>query len=98
MTVAEMMLGRLGGRAEYADRVSMGPVELIVRDVDEKGQIETVGISLEPELQHRKVPLFMTRRELSAKIRSWLGRYGAHGRAGAAQPPPETDAAPPGKE
>lgn len=96
MTVAELMLARLGGRAEYADRVSMGPVELIVRDVDEKGHIETVGISLEPELQHRKVPLFMTRRELVAKIRSRFSNRG--GDDADAPPPTETAAAPASKE
>ena len=42
------MLQRLGGRAEYADRVTLGPIELIVRDVDENGRIVSVGLSLEP--------------------------------------------------
>ena len=39
MTIGELMTARLGGRAEYADRVTLGPIELIVRDVDEKGRI-----------------------------------------------------------
>jgi len=88
MTIAEMMVARLGGRAEYADRVPMGPVELIVRDTDDKGHIESVGVSLEPELQHPQVPL-MTGRELIEKLRGRFRRSGA----GAAEPPPEVDKA-----
>ncbi|HHZ10596.1 MAG TPA: potassium/proton antiporter [Rhizobiales bacterium] len=74
MTIADVMVSRLGGRAEYADRVAMGPVELIVRDTDDKGRIVSVGISLEPELQHPQVPLFLTGRELAAKLRGLLRR------------------------
>jgi cell volume regulation protein A len=70
MSIAEMMAGRLGGQAEYADRVSVGPVELIVRDVDDQGRIETVGVSLEPEAQNPQVPLFLTGREVAARIRA----------------------------
>jgi cell volume regulation protein A len=98
MSVAELMTARLGGRAEYADRVPLGPVELIVRDTDDKGDIDTVGVSLEPELQHRQVPLFVTGRELAAKIRSrFAGRRKRADEAAAAQPP-EVDTVPPGKE
>lgn len=94
LPIADLMVARLGGRAEYADRVPLGPVELIVRDTDDKGHIETVGVSLEPELQHRQVPLFLTRRELSAKIRARLGRR----RKRTDAPVPEADAAPAEKE
>ena len=48
MTIGALMVARLGGHAEYADRVSLGPIELIVRDVDEKGRIISVGVALEP--------------------------------------------------
>ncbi len=69
MTIAQMMITRLGGRAEYADRVPAGPIDLIVRDVDEKGAIIEAGVSLEPELANPQVPLFVTGRELAARIR-----------------------------
>jgi cell volume regulation protein A len=48
MTIRALILARLGGRAEYADRVTIGPIELIVRDVDENGAITGVGLSFEP--------------------------------------------------
>ena len=38
LTIGALMRARLGGRAEYADRVALGPIELIVRDVDEDGR------------------------------------------------------------
>jgi cell volume regulation protein A len=72
MTIAEMMASRLGGQAEYADRVSVGPVELIVRDVDDQGRVETVGVSLEPEAQNPQVPLFLTGREVATRIRAFI--------------------------
>jgi cell volume regulation protein A len=69
MTIAQLMVTRLGGRAEYADRVPAGPIDLIVRDVDDKGGIVEAGVSLEPELANPQVPLFVTGRELAARIR-----------------------------
>jgi cell volume regulation protein A len=67
------MKDRLGGRAEYADRVAFGPVELIVRDVDEEGGIVSVGISLAPEQQKAQIPLFLNWREIRDVLR---GRFG----------------------
>lgn len=88
LTIAELMTRRLGGRAEYADRVALGPVDLIVRDVGEQGRIESVGVSLEPETAQRQVPMFLTGRELAAKIREKLGRWRRAGAADEAEPPP----------
>ena len=72
LTIAEMMAARLGGQAEYADRIVVGPVELIVRDVDDAGKVETVGVSLEPEAQNPQVPLFLTGREVAQKLRAFI--------------------------
>jgi len=83
LTIAELMTRRLGGRAEYADRLALGPVDLIVRDVDEQGRIGSVGVSLEPETAQRQVPMFMTGRELAARILAWL-----EARQRPAEPPP----------
>jgi cell volume regulation protein A len=74
MTIGEMMITRLGGRAEIADRLALGPVELIVRDVDEKGRITAVGVSLEPEPPGRELPLFLNLREIMESVRQWLAR------------------------
>jgi cell volume regulation protein A len=72
-TIAELMKDRLGGRAEYADRVAFGPVELIVRDVDEEGGIVSVGISLAPEPQKVQIPLFLNWREIRDVLRDRFG-------------------------
>jgi potassium/hydrogen antiporter len=46
-TLDEFMRMRLGGSAVVGDRVPIGPVELIVREV-EKGKISRVGLEIEP--------------------------------------------------
>jgi cell volume regulation protein A len=79
MTIGQLMISRLGGRAEYADRVPAGPVDLIVRDIDDKGNVLAAGVSLEPELAQANVPLFVTGRELAARVRGWLGRRSGRG-------------------
>ncbi|MGF2075349.1 hypothetical protein, partial [Enterococcus casseliflavus] len=85
-TVADLILERLGGHAEYGDRVPMGEVELIVRDTDEDGHITQIGLALELSPAAPSVPLFL-------RLGEFLG--GAAGRAatrlrrkrdGAAQP------------
>jgi len=63
-TIAELMTDRLGGRAEIADRVAFGPVELIVRDVSENGKIASAGIALAPDVQKQQIPLFPNLREI----------------------------------
>ncbi len=64
MSIDAVMRARLGGRAEYADRVVIGPVELIVRDVDETGTVVAAGLSLEPEAHRRNIPVFLSLREV----------------------------------
>ena len=79
----------------------LGPVELIVRDIDEDGQIATVGVSLEPELAPR-IPLFQSRREIMANLRRWYRARRARrkrrdaGKAASVEQPPETAPAEPG--
>jgi cell volume regulation protein A len=71
MTIAELMTARLGGRAEYADRVAVGPVELIVRDVDDNGGIVSVGVLLDPEASQPQIPMFLSAREMVAALLQW---------------------------
>ena len=70
-----LVTARLGGHAEYADRVLLGQIELIVRDVDDKGKITGLGLSLEPTAPVARVPVFLSAGEigdrLSAFIRNW---------------------------
>jgi cell volume regulation protein A len=68
------MLQRLGGRAEYADRVTLGTIELIVRDVDEGGRIVSVGLSFEPTPAVTSIPAFLSPGELADRFRALLKR------------------------
>ena len=60
MTIAELVRERLAGRPEYGDRAAIGPIELIVRDVDEEGDITAIGLSLEPPTVNVSVPVFLS--------------------------------------
>lgn len=48
LTVANFIERRLGGHAELGDRILLGDLELIVRDMGEDGIIKDVGLSVEP--------------------------------------------------
>lgn len=72
LTIGELMVERLGGRAEYGDRVPLGPVELIVRDTDDDGTISDVGLSLEPETPRGTIPIFMNIRDILQFAKAWL--------------------------
>lgn len=66
------------GTPEVGDRLAMGPVELIVRSVDEEGGITEVGLALAPSRGARpKLPLFQSRREIVAALRGWIARRAA---------------------
>jgi potassium/hydrogen antiporter len=85
LSIAELMTNRLGGRAEYADRVSVGPVELIVRDVGDNGRIASVGVSLEPEATRPHIPLFLNLREIVDNVRRLLRARARNARSAARQ-------------
>ncbi|MEF2072855.1 potassium/proton antiporter [Consotaella aegiceratis] len=71
VSLADFITQRLGGHAEYGDRIAVDTVELIVRDTDETGAISEIGLSLAPE-QKARLPLFQNWRDVSAWLRSWL--------------------------
>lgn len=71
MSIGSLMSARLGGTAIEADRVSLGPVELIVRDVDEHGAIASVGLLLLPVRPEQGLPVFANARELYARFKAW---------------------------
>lgn len=73
-TVAEMITQRLGGRGDYADRVRLGAIVLIVRDIDEHGHIASVGVSMEPVEPATTWPIFLNIRELVLAARDYLRR------------------------
>ncbi|MGV3548529.1 potassium/proton antiporter [Rhizobium sp.] len=72
MNVGELMLSRLGGRADYADRIRLGPIILIVRDIDETNHISSIGISMEAVEPVRTLPIFLNIREIAERLR---GRF-----------------------
>ncbi|MFD1745230.1 potassium/proton antiporter [Rhizobium helianthi] len=75
MTVGDLMTYRLGGKADYADRVRLGSIILIVRDLDEHEHISSVGISLEPVEPATRLPIFINMREIAHRIRDLIRRY-----------------------
>lgn len=83
LTIADLMFSRLGGHAEYADRVPLGPIDLIVRDTDDKDHITSVGLSLEPQALAPSVPLLLTAGEIRDRLVAMFRRL----RQKPAQPP-----------
>lgn len=73
-TVAELITQRVGGRPDYADRVRLGTIVLIVRDIDEHGHIASVGVSMEPVEPATTWPIFLNIRELAHATRDYLRR------------------------
>ena len=94
LTIGGLVLARLGGRAEYADRVTLGPIELIVRDVDEKGRVVSIGISLDPAPPPRQLPVFLGASEIRDRLRALFSRRKAAPVTGVAATAPTADPAP----
>ncbi|PLP59875.1 potassium/proton antiporter [Mesorhizobium loti] len=72
LTIGALVTERLDGHAEYADRVSLGTIELIVRDVDDKGRITSLGLSFEPTAPVARVPVFLSAGELFDRIAGFI--------------------------
>jgi cell volume regulation protein A len=70
LNVGELMLSRLGGRADYADRIRLGPIILIVRDIDETNHISSIGISMEAVEPRQTLPIFLNIREIAERMSS----------------------------
>ncbi|EFG2885785.1 potassium/proton antiporter, partial [Escherichia coli] len=71
MTIGQFIASRLSGRPEYADRVPLAPIELIVRDVDERGKITAVGVSIDPQPTEERIPAFLSLREMGGRFKAW---------------------------
>lgn len=74
LTIGTLIETRLGGHAEYADRIPLGPIELIVRDVDEDGKIIAVGLSFEPAAVAPRIPVFLSAGEIGDQLRRLISR------------------------
>ncbi|WP_142850597.1 potassium/proton antiporter [Telmatospirillum sp. J64-1] len=63
-TVAELVQKNLRGQIEIGDRLSYGPIEIIVRDMV-KDEITEMGLALEPTRPSQpRLPLFQTKKDL----------------------------------
>lgn len=72
LTIAELMRQRLGGKADYADRVRLGSIILIVRDLDERDHVSSVGMSLEAVEPAITLPIFLNLKDIIQRIRDRL--------------------------
>jgi cell volume regulation protein A len=66
------MKQRLGGKADYADRVRLGSIILIVRDLDDHDHISSVGMSLEAVEPAITLPIFINMRDIIDRVRDRL--------------------------
>jgi cell volume regulation protein A len=85
LTIAELMKQRLGGKAEYADRVRLGSIILIVRDLDDHDHITSVGMSLEAVEPAVTLPIFINLHDIIDRVRErFKGRKNKEAAAAAA--------------
>ncbi|MGC4026122.1 MAG: potassium/proton antiporter [Mesorhizobium sp.] len=78
LSIGALVTTRLGGRAEYADRILLDPIELIVRDVDENGKVLAIGVSLEPMATPApRVPIFLSAGEMWDRFVQFRARFRA---------------------
>ncbi len=72
LTIGELIRARLGGKADYADRIRIGPIVLIVRDVDETNHVRAIGISIEPAPPPWRLRLFVYWQTVRKRLRNSL--------------------------
>ncbi len=97
-TIGDFIRGRLSGHAEVGDRVACGPIDLIVREINQDGQPTSVGLALEPEpAGMAQSPLLRNIVEITQMGRQRLDRIrsAVRPRKGSAGPAPEDPPRPP---
>lgn len=75
LTVGGLLAATLGSDMQEGDRVPVGPVDLIVRRLDDEQKITEAGLALEQREPARKLPLFQNRREIAEFIREVRRRH-----------------------
>lgn len=78
LTIAELLAKRLGGQAEYGDRLTIQPIELIVRETNLDGEVIDAGLSLEPE--RRSQGLSFRAAPWAVIVKPLLKKISGHGR------------------
>jgi cell volume regulation protein A len=95
LTVAELLRRELAGDIEQGDRIPYGPIDLIVRSVDEDHRIVDVGLALEHSGRTPpRIPLFHSPKEIAGLMRDWRSRL--QRRPPVAEPGGAAEAADPG--
>jgi cell volume regulation protein A len=75
LSVADFIHRRLHGTVEIGDRIPVGTVELIIRELDDSAEIASIGLAVEPSRAARpKLPLFQSRSEIRDTLASLLSR------------------------
>jgi potassium/hydrogen antiporter len=73
-TLSDLFHQRFGSGIEIGDRLSLGGVDLIVRDLDD-GRILEIGVDLDPATApSRRIPLFQTPAEIVRGLAGVVGR------------------------
>ncbi|MGF7162536.1 cell volume regulation protein A [Rhodoligotrophos appendicifer] len=73
--VGDFMKSRLHGFLGRGERVALGQVELIVRDVDADTGLLSIGLGLEPAQSNApRLPVFQNFQEIKATVRAWMRR------------------------
>ena len=73
-TLADLFHQRFGSGLEVGDRLSLGGVDLIVRDIEE-GRILEVGVDLDPATApSRRIPVFQSPAEILRGLAGVVGR------------------------
>jgi len=72
MNIGELIRTRLGGRADYADRLRLGSIVLIVRDIDENNHVSAIGISMDEVEPANTLPLLINLREIGQRLTRYL--------------------------
>jgi cell volume regulation protein A len=88
LSVKDFLRRQLAGDIEAGDRVPLGPVDLIVRRVNEAHEIEEAGLAMEHVEEARpRIPIFQNPKEIGDLARSWLRRARRAARVAAAALP-----------
>jgi cell volume regulation protein A len=87
LTVAELLRRELAGDIEQGDRIPYGPIDLIVRSVDDEHRIVDVGLALEHTRRPPpQIPLFQSPREIAGLVKAWREKRKG-GASGGPKPP-----------
>jgi cell volume regulation protein A len=82
LSVREYLRRELHDDMETGDRIKLGPVDVIVRSVDETHQIQEVGLAVESiSVTRPRIPVFQNPNELRALVRDYFSRRRARRRS-----------------